>query len=73
MLRDVAGKRVADGNATETAKTQKSIIRDCLSGTRKGEVADWQPRYMAFPMQAYTKRGRLRAVEDWKTIKAHHG
>ncbi|MEM8597604.1 MAG: hypothetical protein AAGF76_14200 [Pseudomonadota bacterium] len=73
MLRDVAGKRVADGNATETAKTQKSIILDCLSGTRKGGKADWQPRYMAFPMQAYTKHGGLRAVEDWRTVKAHHG
>ncbi|MEM7526891.1 MAG: ParB/RepB/Spo0J family partition protein [Pseudomonadota bacterium] len=73
MLREVGGKRVADGNAAETAKTQKSIIRDCLKGVRKGVEADWQPRYMAFPMRAYTKRGGVRAVEDWKAVKAHHG
>ncbi|MEM9146197.1 MAG: hypothetical protein AAGC57_08355 [Pseudomonadota bacterium] len=73
MLREVAGKRVADANATATAKVQKGIVRDCLDGTRKGGKSDWQPRYMAFPMRAYTKRGGLRAVEGWTAVKSSHG
>lgn len=72
MLREVAGKRVADANATATAKVQKGIIRDCLDGTRKGGKCDWQPRYVTFPMRAYTKRGGLRAIKDWNAVKAHH-
>jgi ParB family chromosome partitioning protein len=32
MLAEVAGKRCADSNIAEKAKTQKKIVRDCLDG-----------------------------------------
>jgi len=32
MVAEVAGKGVADSNATEKVRTQKAIIRDCLAG-----------------------------------------
>ena len=73
MLREIGGKRAADGNITETAKVQKGIIRDYLSGARKDGNEHWQPRYMAFPMKAYTKRGGLTAIENWKAVKCHYG
>ena len=72
MLKEIGGKRVADGNATSTARVQKGVIRDYLSGTRKGGKQDWQPGYMAFPMQAYTKRGGIEAIDNWNAIKHHH-
>jgi ParB family transcriptional regulator, chromosome partitioning protein len=72
MLGDIAGKSVADGNLTATAKAQKKIIRDCLDGTRQPAKTDWQPRYMSFPMSDYTKRGGIGAVEGWKTVKKHY-
>lgn len=56
MLQDIGGKVVAEGNLTATAKVQKQIIKDHLSGTRKCSKANWKPRYMAFPMKGYTKR-----------------
>lgn len=72
ILKDVAGKSVAEGNITATAKVQKQIIRDCLDGTRQPAKPDWQPRYMSFPMTDYTKRGGIRAVDEWKAVKKHY-
>ena len=76
MLKDIGGKRVADGNISATAKVQKKIITDFLDGTRRGakKVKDgtWQPRYSEFPMRIYTKRGGIAAVENWKRIKKHY-
>ena len=63
MVSDVADESVAKTNLTATAKVQKSIIQDCLSCTRNGGKTDWTPRYMAFPMQVYTDRGGVRAIE----------
>lgn len=57
MLREIAGKRVADGNVTEPVKTQKQIIRNFaegLNGRAKNE--GWLPRYMKFPQKTYLKR-----------------
>ncbi len=72
MLKEVSGKVTADANITSTAKVQKKIIQDYLDGTRKGGKADWRPRYAAFPMKAYTKRGGLSAIVSWKAVKAHY-
>ncbi|MEM0987356.1 MAG: ParB/RepB/Spo0J family partition protein [Pseudomonadota bacterium] len=72
MLREIGGKRVADSNVTETAKTQKGIIHDYLSGTREGGKQDWHPRYAAFPMKAYTKRSGIAAIDNWKAVKKNH-
>lgn len=69
MLKHIGGKSVADGNLTATAKTQKQIIKDFLSGARTLKDPDWQPHYMAFPMQAYTKKGGINAMTDWKSVK----
>ena len=57
MLREIAGKRVAEGNVTEPVKTQKKIIRNFaegLNGRTKNE--GWLPRYMKFPQGRYLKR-----------------
>jgi len=76
MLKHIGGKHVADGNITATAKVQKKIIADYLDGTRKGgkkaTSGDWQPRYMDFPMRAYTKRGGIAAIDNWKAVKKHY-
>jgi ParB family chromosome partitioning protein len=63
MLAEVAGKKVADGNAAEKVRTQKAIIRDCLAGeNNRKKVEGWVPRYMQFPALAYTKRGGVPAA-----------
>jgi ParB family chromosome partitioning protein len=57
LLREVGGKKVADGNLTERVKTQKAILRDHLQGANdRPKVEGWIPRWMAFPAGAYTKR-----------------
>ncbi len=71
IVRQVGGKSVADAHVSSTAAVQKKIIRDCLDGTRKGGKKDWQPRYAAFPFGTYTKRGGIRAIDDWKSVKKH--
>ncbi len=57
MLKEVGGKRVADGNVSEKVRTQKTILRDFLAGTNdRPKVERWTPRWLTFPAQAYTRR-----------------
>ena len=57
MLREVGGKKVADGNLTEKVRTQKAILRDFLDGTGdRPKVDKWTPRWLTFPAGAYTRR-----------------
>jgi ParB family chromosome partitioning protein len=57
MLKEVGGKKVADGNLTEKVKTQKAILRDFLEGANdRPKVAKWTPKWLTFPAQAYTRR-----------------
>lgn len=71
-LKEVAGKASADAHLSSTAKVQKKIISDCLDGTRTSGESDWQPRYMAFPMRGYTKRGGIAAIDDWQAVRKHY-
>lgn len=66
MLREVAGDMTADAHVTSTAKVQKKIIADCLSGEGRSKVEGWLPRYMAFPAQGYAGRlgGRVEARDS---------
>ncbi len=70
MLRHIGGKGVADANVTATAKAQKKIIRDFLTGDGRKQVEGWQPHYMAFPFKAYTKGGGGRLSENAARIKS---
>ncbi|MEM9211835.1 MAG: ParB/RepB/Spo0J family partition protein [Pseudomonadota bacterium] len=73
MLKEKGGKSVADGNVTATAKAQKQIIRDFLQGENGREhKPNWQPRYMGFPMKAYTNRGGVRAIDQYRAVKKHY-
>jgi len=57
MLKEVGGKKVADGNVSEKVRTQKTILRDFLTGTNdRPKVERWTPRWLTFPAQAYTRR-----------------
>jgi ParB family chromosome partitioning protein len=57
MLKEVGGKKVADGNVSEKVKTQKGILRDFLEGTGdRVKVAKWTPKWLTFPAMAYTRR-----------------
>ncbi|MFZ5685686.1 MAG: ParB/RepB/Spo0J family partition protein [Pseudomonadota bacterium] len=57
MLREVGGKKVADGNLAEKVKTQKGILHDFVHGANGRPRAEgWIPRWLGFPAQAYTKR-----------------
>ncbi|GAB5512196.1 MAG: ParB/RepB/Spo0J family partition protein [Hyphomicrobiales bacterium] len=69
ILKEVAGKQAADAYVSATAKVQKKKIRACLDGTSPAKIKDWTPRYAAFPMKAYTKRGGIAAIERWNAIK----
>ncbi len=71
-LKHIGGKHVADGNISATAKVQKKIIADYLDGTRQPQKQHWQPRYMAFPFSAYTKREGIAAIAQWKAVKKRY-
>jgi ParB family transcriptional regulator, chromosome partitioning protein len=69
MLAEIGGTEIAQGNVTATASTQKKIIKGFITGEGREQNKDWQPRYMGFPMKAYTKRGGIEALNHWKGIK----
>ena len=71
MLKQVGGKNVANGNISATAKVQKQIICDYFDGTRNPQKKDWKPRYMEFPMKAYTKRGGIVAMNNWNAVSIY--
>ena len=57
MVREIAGDMTADAHVAATAKVQKKIVTDCLSGENgRAKVDGWLPRYMAFPATGYTSR-----------------
>jgi ParB family chromosome partitioning protein len=63
LLAEVAGERVASGNATETGKVKRQIIRDCLDGANgRAKVEGWVPRWLRFPASGYTTRGGVGSV-----------
>lgn len=70
MLAEIGGKEVADGNLSEKVKTQKSIIRDFLSGENGRQKVDcWLPRWMKFPVESYTDRGGFRTADHWAQVQ----
>ena len=69
MLAEIAGKSVADANIAETAKVQKGIIVDTLTGVNGREAApDWRPRWAAFPFGAYRSGDGIRPADVWKRV-----
>lgn len=70
MLAEVAGKRCADANVAEKAKTQKKIIRDCLNGANgRAKVEGWLPGWLVFPVRTCTDTGTLGAAEEWARVR----
>ena len=66
---ECAGEPAAETHLASPAKTQKTIIQNCLSGERTSGDQNWQPAYMAFPMKAYTERGGIDAIAQWNSVK----
>ena len=71
MLGEIAGKAVADVNISETAKAQKSIIVDTLTGANGREPnSDWRPRWAAFPFGTYRSGDGIRPATVWKKVSS---
>lgn len=71
ILSELGGPSVADGNKGETAKLQKGIIRDFITGSNgRPQVHNWLPAYARFPAAAYTDRGGTGSGDSWKKVAA---
>ena len=69
VVGEVAGADVAEANAGATAKVQRGILVDCLTGSNgRTEVGDWPPRWFAFPPSGYTERGGVGCIERSERI-----
>ena len=54
MVKEIAGKSVADGAVSDTAKVQKQIIKNRMAGHGvKDAKPDWLPKWAAFPAKPY--------------------
>ena len=54
MVKEIAGKSVADGAVSDTAKAQKQIIKNRMAGHGvKDAKPDWLPKWAAFPAKPY--------------------
>jgi len=71
VVAEVGGSDVAEANAEATAKVQRSILVDCLTGSNgRAKVDGWLPRWFAFPPSGYTDRGGIGCVERSENIAA---
>jgi len=71
MLREIGGKKVADGNVAEKVKTQKAIVRDYLAGAnQRRKVEGWTPKWLRFPAASYTARP-FATLTRWKQVEGH--
>ena len=69
IVGEVAGADLAEANADATAKAQRGILVDCLTGSHGREkVQGWLPRWFAFPPTGYTERGGIGCVERSERI-----
>jgi ParB family chromosome partitioning protein len=69
MLREIAGKSIADSNISETVKIQKGIIVDALTGANGREATpDWRPRWATFPFGTYRSGDGIRSAAVWKKV-----
>ena len=71
IIAEVAGSDVAKANVDATAKVQRGILVDCLTGRNgRTKVEGWLPRWFTFPPSAYTTRGGVGCVERSENIAA---
>ena len=69
----VQKKIIADYlDGTREGGKQEAGSAIARQGSKKATSSNWQPRYMDFPMRAYTKRDGINAIEDWKAVKKHY-
>jgi ParB family chromosome partitioning protein len=69
IVAEIAGADVAEANAGATAKVQRGILVDCLTGSNgRAKVEGWLPRWFAFPPSGYTGRGGIGCVERSESI-----
>jgi ParB family chromosome partitioning protein len=69
IVGEVAGVDVAQANADATAKVQRGILINCLTGSNGREkVEGWLPRWFTFPPSGYTERGGIGCVERSERI-----
>lgn len=71
ILSELGGPSVADANKGETAKLQKGIIRDFITGSNgRQQVQNWLPAYARFPAASYTDRGGTGSGDSWNKVAA---
>ena len=71
IIAEVAGCDVAEANAEATAKVQRGILVDCLTGSKgRAKAEGWLPRWFAFPPSGYTDRGGIGCVERSENFAA---
>lgn len=69
IIGEVASDDVAEVNAAATAKVQRGILVDCLTGSNgRAKAEGWLPKWFAFPPSGYTTRGGIGCVERSERI-----
>jgi ParB family chromosome partitioning protein len=74
MLKDVGGKRFADGLISETGTKQKTALRNRLDPKVVGKdvaTPDWRPRWMQTVPRHYLDRATCPAAEAAARVKPH--
>ena len=69
IVGEVVGADVAEANAAATAKVQRAILVDCLTGSNGREkIEGWLPKWFAFPPTGYTERGGIGCIKRSERI-----
>lgn len=70
LVAEIASPAAAKAALTETAKTQKQIIRDCLTGNGRTATPDWLPAWMNVPPASYVKGAGSPPADSWSRVAA---
>lgn len=68
MVEEIGSKELADGCRTETAKVQKQVIANRISGQQCEPNPDWQPVWMANPPGRYLEHAASPAADAWDRV-----
>ena len=70
MVAEIAGETSAKAALTETAKNQKQIIRNRITGEDCEAATDWRPGWMMTPPASYVTGAASPPKDNWARVSA---
>ncbi len=70
MIADIASRKIAEPHLAETAKSQKEVLANRISGEGCEPNPDWRPGWMQVPPTAFVEGAPSFPADQWQRINA---